>query len=80
VGLKENVLIGKLIPAGTGLPRYRKLKVTPREDAEPVAESLRDPKESKEAVPSAMGPLLGVTTGVTTSRDGAADAPVQERA
>ena len=22
-GLKENVIIGKLIPAGTGMPRYR---------------------------------------------------------
>ncbi len=22
VGLKENVLIGKVIPAGTGMPRY----------------------------------------------------------
>jgi len=27
VGLKENVIIGRLIPAGTGLPRYRALKV-----------------------------------------------------
>jgi len=27
VGLKENVIIGRLIPAGTGLPRYRQLEV-----------------------------------------------------
>jgi len=27
VGLKENVIIGRLIPAGTGLPRYRNLDV-----------------------------------------------------
>jgi len=27
VGLKENVIIGRLIPAGTGLPRYRGLEV-----------------------------------------------------
>jgi DNA-directed RNA polymerase subunit beta' len=26
-GLKENVIIGKLIPAATGLPRYRQLTV-----------------------------------------------------
>ncbi len=26
-GLKENVIIGRLIPAGTGLPRYRNLEV-----------------------------------------------------
>jgi DNA-directed RNA polymerase subunit beta' len=27
VGLKENVIIGRLIPAGTGLPRYKQLDV-----------------------------------------------------
>src|SRR5262249_50003737 len=27
VGLKENVIIGRLIPAGTGLPKYRDLDV-----------------------------------------------------
>ena len=27
-GLKENVIIGKLIPAATGLPRYRQLTVS----------------------------------------------------
>ena len=26
IGLKENVIIGKLIPAGTGIPRYRDVK------------------------------------------------------
>jgi DNA-directed RNA polymerase subunit beta' len=26
LGLKENVIIGKLVPAGTGMPRYRKAK------------------------------------------------------
>ncbi len=28
-GLKENVIIGKLIPAATGLPRYRQLEIEP---------------------------------------------------
>ena len=32
VGLKENVIIGKLIPAGTGMMRYRKLKVDSNEE------------------------------------------------
>ena len=27
VGLKENVLIGKLIPAGTGMKKYRNVKL-----------------------------------------------------
>ena len=33
VGLKENVIIGKLIPAGTGLPIYRNVRVEPTEEA-----------------------------------------------
>ena len=33
VGLKENVIIGKLIPAGTGLNVYRDVKVEPTEEA-----------------------------------------------
>jgi DNA-directed RNA polymerase subunit beta' len=31
VGLKENVIIGKLIPAGIGLRRYRDIVVTEKE-------------------------------------------------
>ncbi|MGQ9705203.1 MAG: DNA-directed RNA polymerase subunit beta' [Actinomycetota bacterium] len=30
LGLKENVIIGKLIPAGTGMARYRNIRVKPR--------------------------------------------------
>jgi DNA-directed RNA polymerase subunit beta' len=33
LGLKENVIIGKLIPAGTGMLRYRAVRVEPTEDA-----------------------------------------------
>ena len=33
LGLKENVILGKLIPAGTGLARYRDVKVEPTEEA-----------------------------------------------
>ena len=33
LGLKENVIIGKLIPAGTGMQRYRALRVEAKEDA-----------------------------------------------
>ena len=33
VGLKENVIIGKLIPAGTGLSRYRDVDVAATEEA-----------------------------------------------
>ncbi|MEX5709538.1 DNA-directed RNA polymerase subunit beta' [Parafrankia sp. FMc6] len=33
VGLKENVIIGKLIPAGTGISRYRNIRVEPTDEA-----------------------------------------------
>ncbi|MGL5406984.1 MAG: DNA-directed RNA polymerase subunit beta' [Propionibacteriaceae bacterium] len=37
VGLKENVILGKLIPAGTGLDRYRDIKVEPTAEARAAA-------------------------------------------
>ena len=33
VGLKENVIIGKLIPAGTGVPMYRDVEIESYDDA-----------------------------------------------
>ena len=36
VGLKENVIIGKLIPAGTGMMKYRSLNVDVKGDEEEV--------------------------------------------
>jgi len=33
LGLKENVIIGKLIPAGTGLAQYREVEIEPTEQA-----------------------------------------------
>ncbi|MDQ9761112.1 hypothetical protein RFZ45_19960, partial [Acinetobacter baumannii] len=41
IGLKENVLIGKLIPAGTGMKRYGEIKLDtgmPEETEEEVTE------------------------------------------
>jgi len=40
VGLKENVILGKLIPAGTGLERYRDVRVEPTPEAKAAAYSL----------------------------------------
>jgi DNA-directed RNA polymerase subunit beta' len=37
LGLKENVILGKLIPAGTGLPRYHEVVVEPTEEAKAQA-------------------------------------------
>lgn len=41
VGLKENVIIGKLIPAGTGMKRYRSVKLDSDEAAEAYMEQQR---------------------------------------
>ncbi|MDP9431767.1 MAG: DNA-directed RNA polymerase subunit beta' [Actinomycetota bacterium] len=40
LGLKENVIIGKLIPAGTGISRYRNIRVEPTEEAKAAAYSM----------------------------------------
>ena len=40
VGLKENVILGKLIPAGTGLGRYRNIRVEPTAEARAAAYDL----------------------------------------
>ena len=39
-GLKENVIIGKLIPAATGLRHYRGVEIEPVEPAQPPEEAL----------------------------------------
>jgi DNA-directed RNA polymerase subunit beta' len=45
VGLKENVIIGKLIPAATGLRHYRTLEIEPVEPAQRPEEDLLDEEE-----------------------------------
>ena len=45
MGLKENVIIGKLIPAATGLKHYRSLQIEPVEPAQPPAEELLSEEE-----------------------------------
>jgi DNA-directed RNA polymerase subunit beta' len=40
LGLKENVIIGKLIPAGTGINRYRNIQVQPTEEARAAAYTI----------------------------------------
>jgi len=43
-GLKENIIIGKLIPAGTGMPKYRNIK-TNAPDYEPMDYYTSDAEE-----------------------------------
>jgi len=39
VGLKENVIIGKLIPAGTGMQKYQNIHINTEEELEKVADA-----------------------------------------
>jgi len=49
LGLKENVIIGKLIPAGTGMPRYRNIRVEPTEEAKAAMYSMTGYDETEYA-------------------------------
>ncbi len=51
LGLKENVAIGRLIPAGTGLPEYKKIRAYPLDIEEEALEQLMD--DGPEVVQSA---------------------------
>jgi DNA-directed RNA polymerase subunit beta' len=48
LGLKENVIIGKLIPAGTGMPQYRNIRVEPTEEAKAAVYSVGSYDEGAE--------------------------------
>jgi len=45
IGLKENVIIGKLIPAGTGMSRYRNIKIEVANDQVSEAASYEESNE-----------------------------------
>ena len=40
IGLKENVIIGKLIPAGTGMQRYRNIDIEIEKEEEEEEEDM----------------------------------------
>jgi DNA-directed RNA polymerase subunit beta' len=46
LGLKENVIIGKLIPAATGLKRYRQIEIRPSGDV-PLSAYARPDTEAE---------------------------------
>ena len=52
IGLKENVIIGKLIPAGTGLTMYRNKRINTEieENQEEQGEQQENPSEEATAV------------------------------
>jgi hypothetical protein len=62
--LKENVIIGKLIPAGTGMSRYRNIRVTTTGDAAISDDEARamwglEPRVADDEAAEAARELLG---------------------
>jgi len=56
LGLKENVIIGKLIPAGTGMQVYRNIRVEPTDDARSTAyPSTAYQQDAAESYPFGQG-------------------------
>ncbi len=73
IGLKENVIIGKLIPAGTGINRYRNIQVQPTEEARAAAYAIPaydDQYYSPEASARTPAPRSRSTTTVTRATTG----------
>ena len=50
IGLKENVIIGKLVPAGTGMACYNNVEVVPTDPNDP---SYQSPKPAEKPAPEA---------------------------
>jgi DNA-directed RNA polymerase subunit beta' len=59
LGLKENVIIGKLIPAGTGMTRYRNLSIQPEGQDIDEEGRPRHPFLDAEYVEDEMGDVIG---------------------
>ncbi|MGH3096769.1 MAG: DNA-directed RNA polymerase subunit beta', partial [Streptosporangiales bacterium] len=51
LGLKENVILGKLIPAGTGMQKYRTVRVEPTEEAKAQMYSITSFGEAEYGMP-----------------------------
>ena len=51
IGLKENVILGKLIPAGTGMKRYRDVKLSTDERIAQAALQAEQEEEEKKKLP-----------------------------
>ena len=61
IGLKENVIIGKLIPAGTGMRKYRDVKLDTGMDMDMEDEAIFDEFDEMREV-SGEAELIGVET------------------
>src|SRR5439155_1169225 len=64
LGLKENIIIGHLIPAGTGIYRYHEIEIEPPEGFQP-------PPPPSDPAPGRAGRGRGGALSVSTGRGGA---------
>ena len=72
LGLKENVIIGKLVPAGTGMARYRHISVGPAPDARPV-DAAETEEDGEEAEPAFATAETGADAGSAEAAAGPAE-------
>ncbi|MCL6518611.1 MAG: DNA-directed RNA polymerase subunit beta' [Armatimonadetes bacterium] len=72
VGLKENVIIGRLIPAGTGLPDYRAIEVEPAESKEAIA--AREVLSAQAFLPVGESATAESKSGESSSREAEGEA------
>ena len=72
VGLKENVIIGRLIPAGTGLPMYRAVEVEARDVISREAIAAREAYEAGQLLPVSSGSAMPGPESLTSQEPEAA--------
>ncbi len=67
-GLKENVMIGKLIPAGTGMKRYRNIQVDYGENEEMMRQAGKQAEEAQPEEGTTSEGLASITMEMTTGQ------------
>src|SRR5207237_3391444 len=67
-GLKENVIMGRLIPAGTGLPNYKHLDI----EVESPADEIQSMEDALAATHGDAATLQVPASGTTRPESGAA--------
>ncbi len=72
VGLKENVIIGRLIPAGTGLPMYRAVEVEAPDVISREAVAAREAYEAGQLLPVGTGSAMPGPESLTSQEPEAA--------
>ena len=78
IGLKENVIIGKLIPAGTGMKRYKNIELDYGINAEIMENFERQQREAEEAAREAEAAAAAQTLDMNEDIDEIFEEPIIE--